>query len=81
MTIYFGLSCNNETRLPSFGEVLRNKVDQQQLAKIIIANSDFATLVDINNKIPQLELKKDIDFRRWANYMELEHPEGSSINL
>ena len=53
MTIYFGLS-SNEVKLPSFGEVLRNRTDQQLLAKAIITNSAFSTLVEINEKIPQL---------------------------
>jgi hypothetical protein len=53
MTIYFGLS-TNEVKLPSFGEILRNRADQQMLAKAIITNSTFTTLVEINGKIPQL---------------------------
>ena len=72
MTIYFGLSNNVEYNLPTFAEILRNKGDQQLLAKAIIASSDFSTLIDIDNKVPQLELKKDIDFRSWANRMHLE---------
>jgi hypothetical protein len=60
MTIYFGLSSNQEVRLPSFGDILRHREDQQVLRKVIIRNSDFSTLVDINNKIPQLGLSKDI---------------------
>lgn len=53
MTVYFDLS-THDTKLPSFGEVLRNRSDQQTLAKEIINCSDFATLVDINTKLPQL---------------------------
>ena len=53
MTIYFGLS-NNEVKLPSFGEILRNRTDQQALARVIILRSDFTTLVEIDKKIPQL---------------------------
>ena len=53
MTIYFGLS-SNEDKLPSFGEILRNRNDQHILAKVIISRSDFTTLVDIDRKMPQL---------------------------
>ena len=53
MTIYFGLS-NNEVRLPSFGEILRNHADQQVLARVIISRSDFTTFVEIDKKMPQL---------------------------
>lgn len=53
MTIYFGLS-SNEVKLPSFGEILRNRNDQHILAKVIISRSDFTTLVDIDRKMPQL---------------------------
>jgi hypothetical protein len=53
MTIYFGLS-NYEIKFPSFGEILRNRVDQQTLARVIISNSDFTSLVEIDSKIPQL---------------------------
>lgn len=53
MTVYFGLS-THDIKLPSFGEVLKNRSDQQLFAKEIINNSDFATLVDINSKLPQL---------------------------
>jgi hypothetical protein len=53
MTVYFGLS-NNDVRLPTFGDILRNRSDQQLLAKAVISFSDFATLVEISQKIPQL---------------------------
>jgi hypothetical protein len=80
MTVYFGLA-SNDLRLPSFGEVLRNRADQQLLAKAIIAHSDFPTLLEIDSQIPQLQLRKDIDFKRWANRMEMESQPNAVVDL
>lgn len=80
MTLFFSLS-HHELRFPSFGEVLKSKVEQELLAKLLLEICDLDTLAEINNKIPQLGLERHITFRRWSENAKRESLPASKIAL